>query len=156
MTWYEVYGSDRNLRLWLQQEGIPHVLAIKSNEKVWALTEKGPLQVRADWLAVQVEETRWVRCSAGEGAKGPRVYAWAAVAIRPLREPGRDYWLLVRRSISKPGSWPTTYALDRLERHWGNWSGGRGPSRPSRSALRKPSDRRDWTTSITTTVYLTG
>ena len=31
-----VYGSGRNLRLWLERAGIPHLLAIKSNEKLWA------------------------------------------------------------------------------------------------------------------------
>ena len=100
---YEVYGSGRNLRLWLEREGLSHVLAIKRNEKLWALTEKGPCQVRADRLASQVEETGWVRCSAGNGAKGPRLYDWAAVDIRPLREPGKGYWLLVRRSLADPG-----------------------------------------------------
>ena len=85
----EVYGNDRNLRLWLEHQGIPHVLAIKRSEKLWALTEKGPRQVRADRLAEQVEETGWVRFSAGDGAKGPRLYDWAAVDIRPLREPGK-------------------------------------------------------------------
>ena len=40
----EVYGSDRNLRLWLERVDAPHVLAIKRNEKLWALTEKGPRQ----------------------------------------------------------------------------------------------------------------
>ncbi len=30
----EVYGNDRYLRLWLKREGIAHVLAIKSNEKL--------------------------------------------------------------------------------------------------------------------------
>ena len=98
----EVYGSDRNLRLWLEREGIAHVLAIKSNEKLWALTEKGPLQVRADRLASQVEENGWSRCSAGDGAQGPRIYDWTAVGIRPLREPGQGYWLLARRSLAKP------------------------------------------------------
>ena len=87
----EVYGSDRNLRLWLEREGLSHVLAIKRNEKLWALTEKGPRQVRADRLASQIEESGWVRCSSGDGAKGPRVYDWATVGIRPLREPGRGY-----------------------------------------------------------------
>ncbi len=43
-----------------------------------------------------------MRCSAGDGAKGPRVYDWATVDIRPLREPGKGYWLLVRRSLSNP------------------------------------------------------
>ena len=78
------------------------MLAIKSSEKLWALTDKGPLQVRADRLAAQVEETDWVRRSAGDGAKGPRLYDWTTVAIRPLREPGKEYWLLARRSIAKP------------------------------------------------------
>ena len=43
-SWFtgdEVYCSDRKLRLWLEQEGVPHVLAIKRNEKLWALTERG-------------------------------------------------------------------------------------------------------------------
>ena len=99
----EVYGNDRNLRLWLEREGLSHVLAIKRSEKLWALTEKGPRQVRADRLASQVEETGWVRCSSGDGAKGPRVYDWATVEIRPLKEPGKGYWLLSRRSLSDPG-----------------------------------------------------
>ena len=99
----EVYGSDRNLLLWLERQGVPHVLAIKRSEKLWALTEKGPLQVRPDRLESRVEECAWVRCSAGEGAKGPRVYDWATVDIRPLREPGKGYWLLVRRSLADPG-----------------------------------------------------
>ena len=98
----EVYGNDRNLRLWLERRDIPHVLAIKSNEKLWAWTDKGPRQVRADRLASGVEESGWVRLSAGDGAKGPRVYDWALVDIRPLREPGKGYWLLARRSVAKP------------------------------------------------------
>ena len=52
---HEVYGSDRNLRLWLEREEIAHVMAIKSNEKLWALTDRGPLQVRADRLAAGVD-----------------------------------------------------------------------------------------------------
>ena len=102
VTGDEVYGSDRSLRLWLEREGIPHVLAIKSNEKLWAWTEKGPRQVRADRLASWVDECDWQRLSAGDGAKGPRFYDWTTVAIRPLREPGKEYWLLARRSIVKP------------------------------------------------------
>ena len=68
----EVYGSDRKLRLWLERLDVPHVLAIKSTEKLWALMDKGPLQVRADRLASGVAESAWVRCSAGDGTKGPR------------------------------------------------------------------------------------
>ena len=97
-----VYGSDRKLRQWLEQQEIPHVLAVKRNEKLWALTDKGSRQVRADRLAPGVEESGWVRLSAGNGAKGPRVYDWTRVAIRSLKEPGKGYWLLARRSIAQP------------------------------------------------------
>jgi SRSO17 transposase len=57
-------------------------------------------QERAWHLAAQVPAGAWRRLSAGDGAKGPRVYAWARVAIRPLHEPGREHWLLVRRSLA--------------------------------------------------------
>ena len=131
-TWFtgdEVYGSDRNLRLWLEREGVPHVLAIKRSEKLWALTEKGPRQslpstrsgVRADRLAGGVEESGWIRCSAGDGAKGPRVYDWAAVNIRPLREPGKGYWLLARRSIANPEELVYYVCYGPGERPWRNW-----------------------------------
>ena len=99
----EVYGNDRKLRRWLERAGIPHVLAIRSNEKLWVLTDQGLCQVRADRLTSQVDELGWTRCSAGDGAKGPRVYDWAVVEIRPLGEPGQGYWLLARRSIAQPG-----------------------------------------------------
>ena len=99
----EVYGNDRKLRRWLEREGIPHVLAIRSNEKLWVWTDQGLCQVRADRLTSQVDELGWTRCSAGDGAKGPRVYDWAVVEIRPLGEPGKGYWLLARRSIAQPG-----------------------------------------------------
>ena len=122
----EVYGSDRNLRLWLEREEIPHVMAVKKSEKLWALTDRGPLQVRADRLASGVAESGWVRCSAGNGAKGPRVYDWAAVEIRPLREPGKGHWLLARRSIAKPGEVAITCASARRAPGWRNWSGWPG------------------------------
>ena len=89
VTGDEVYGNDRRLRLWLERRDVPHVLAKRSNEKLWAETERGWRQVRADRLAPGVEEPGWVRRSAGDGAKGPRVYDWARVEIRPLKEPGQ-------------------------------------------------------------------
>ena len=102
VTGDEVYGSDRNLRLWLEREGIPQVVAIKRNEKLWVLTDKGPRQVRADQLASGVEESHWTRLNAGKGAKGSRVYDWTRVMIRPLGAPGKGCWLLARRSIGHP------------------------------------------------------
>jgi SRSO17 transposase len=98
VTGDEVYGSDRRLRVWLEQQEWAHVLAVKSNEPLWA----GLRQVRADRLAGQVPPEEWVRLSAGDGAKGPRFYDWIRVPIRPWKAPGKGYWLLARRSIAKP------------------------------------------------------
>ena len=38
----EVYGSDRNLRLMLERREIPHVLAVKTNERLWRGRKKAP------------------------------------------------------------------------------------------------------------------
>ena len=100
VTGDEIYGGDRRLRLWLEEQHLPHVLAIKRTEPLWTTTTW--TQVGAAVLADTVPADAWERLSAGEGTKGPRVYDWTRVAIRPLREPGWDHWLLVRRSLSDP------------------------------------------------------
>lgn len=102
VTGDEVYGGDRRLRRWLEEQDIAHVLAVKSTEPLWAWTNRGPLQVGAALLAAAVPADGWHRLSAGDGAKGPRLYDWARVTIRPLSDPGRGYWLLIRRSLSDP------------------------------------------------------
>ena len=68
----EVYGSDRNLRLWLEREGVPHVLVVKRSEKLWTLTDRGPRQARVDRLVSGIEECAWVRCKRRGGSQGSR------------------------------------------------------------------------------------
>lgn len=102
VTGDEVYGGDRRLRVWLEERGVAHVLAVKRTEALWAMTEQGPAQVTAAALAAQLPAGDWRRRSAGNGAKGPRLYDWVRLPIRPLGEPGKGYWLLVRRSLSDP------------------------------------------------------
>jgi hypothetical protein len=86
----------------LEQRDVAHVLAIKSTEPLWVNTDRGPAQVGAAVIAAQIPAQAWRRLSVGQGSKGPRLYAWARFPIRPLREPGRGYWLLVRRSLADP------------------------------------------------------
>ncbi len=100
VTGDEVYGGDVRLRVWLEEQRLPHVLAVKCTEPLWSTSTW--TQVPAATLAAAVPDAAWERLSAGDGAKGPRVYDWARVPIRPLREPGWDYWLLVRRSLADP------------------------------------------------------
>jgi SRSO17 transposase len=102
VTGDSVYGGDRRLRIWLEEQKQPFVLEVACDEPLWAATERGPAQVRADQLAAQVPPERWERLSAGWGAKGPRLYDWARVPLFRLDWPGFEHGLLVRRSIPDP------------------------------------------------------
>ena len=98
----EVYGSDRRLRLDLEQQERPFVLAIRSNEKLWSTLDERPGQHTAAALAAALPEAAWQPLSAGAGAKGERFYDWARVRLMRLQQPPWDHWLLVRRHPSKP------------------------------------------------------
>src|SRR3954452_6641180 len=98
----EVYGSDRRLRIDLEQQERPFVLAIRSNEKLWSTLADRIGQYTAAALAAAVPEEAWQRLSAGAGAKGERFYDWARVRLMRLQQPPWDHWLLVRRHPSKP------------------------------------------------------
>jgi SRSO17 transposase len=87
-----VYGGDGRLRRWLEERDVAHVLAVNCNQ---SLVSGLFCFERADQLAARIPAGAWRHLSAGQGTKGERIYAWARVAIRPLREPGRGHWLLV-------------------------------------------------------------
>ena len=92
----EVYGQHSRLRLALEERGMAYVLAVPVNQHVIATIDGRPVDARVDTLSAAVVEDNRQRLSAGVGAKGPRLYDWVRIPIRPLSEPGR-YWLLVRR-----------------------------------------------------------
>jgi SRSO17 transposase len=98
----EVYGSDRRLRLDLEQQERPFVLAIRRNEKLWAMLDDRMGQHAAAVLAAAIPQEAWQRLSAGPGAKGERFYDWARVRLMRLQQSPWDHWLLVRRHPSKP------------------------------------------------------
>lgn len=97
-----VYGQHAGMRLFLEARRMPYVLAIPTSQRLWADTDHGPAQLRADRLAAALPARAWTRISAGAGGKGPRVYLWARTPIRPLHQPGDGFWLLVRRSLTDP------------------------------------------------------
>lgn len=97
-----VYGNDRKLRQWPEEQQQPFVLEVACKEALWPWQEHGPQQVRADRLAQQAPAADWERCSAGWGTKGPRRYDWARVRLFRPGWPGWEHWLLVRRSLCTP------------------------------------------------------
>jgi SRSO17 transposase len=93
----EVYGGDARLRAFLEQRDLAYVLAVKATQPLWATDQQGPAEVPARQLVVRLPARAWRRLSAGDGAKGPRVYDWARVALTRPGWPGRGFWLLARR-----------------------------------------------------------
>jgi hypothetical protein len=59
-------------------------------------------KVRVHRLVAGLPEGAWQRLSCGDGVRGLRVFAWAAVEIRLLRDPRHGYWLLARRFAGDP------------------------------------------------------
>lgn len=106
VTGDSIYGGDRRLRVWLEQHEHPFVLAVTSDEPLWAVLDGRWGQPRADVIAAQIPTHAWQRLSAGEGAKGPRWYEWARVRLARVQltaaERRWDHWLVVRRSCSDP------------------------------------------------------
>ena len=140
-----VYGNDRRLRRWLEEQGRCYVLAVKNNEPLWADTERGSTQVAARDLAHEIPDDQWQRLSAGEGSKGPRLYDWGWLPIRPWSEPGRGHWLLVRRSIADPEDLAYYACLVRETYRWRNWRSWPALGGSSKTPSRRPSRRWGWT-----------
>jgi SRSO17 transposase len=106
VTGDSIYGGDRRLRVWLEQQEQPFVLAVTSAEPLFAVLDGHWGEPRADAIAAHLPANAWQRLSAGDGAKGPRWYDWARVRLARLQlseaERRWDHWLLVRRSRSDP------------------------------------------------------
>ena len=139
-----VYGNDRKLRRWLEEQGLSYVLAVKNNEPLWADTEGGSAQVAARELAQQIPDGRWQRLSAGDGSKGPRLYDWGWLPIGPGSEPDQGHWLLVRRSIADPEDLAYYACFGMGEVSLAELVSVAGTRGSSRTPSRRPSRRWGW------------
>jgi len=88
-----VYGADSALRRAIAAAGKGYVLTVTSAQHLG-------LRPVGDW-AKEVPKGGGTRLSAGDGAKGPRLYDWACVPFRGAREGWRKA-LLIRRALEKP------------------------------------------------------
>src|SRR3954462_8688884 len=94
VTGDSVYGADRALRRRIEARGgLGYVLAVTSGQRLGF--------ARVDGWAAQLPPEAWHRLSAGEGAKGPRLYDWAYLPYRGA-PPGWATGLLVRRELDEP------------------------------------------------------
>jgi SRSO17 transposase len=96
----EAYGKDHKFRAWLEQRRIGYVVAVASNQAVPGSAGTS----RADVLAAHAPPQAWKRRSCGQGAKGPRIFDWAAATLPSDQDstpPGWSRHLLVRRSLTR-------------------------------------------------------
>jgi SRSO17 transposase len=101
-----VYGADHALRRWLQAHSLGYVLAVTRAQRLGF--------ARVEDRVAEVPAAAWHRLSAGDGAKGPRLYDWAYVAYGSDAAPGWEKGLLIRRSLAAPRelAFYLTYASD--------------------------------------------
>lgn len=100
ITGDSVYGGVYALRQWAQQHRCGYVLTVTSNQHLG-------LRPVSAWIE-GLGEADWQRLSAGDGAKGPRLYDWAFLPHAGGAE-GFRCGLLVRRSLADPSD--LTYYL---------------------------------------------
>jgi SRSO17 transposase len=103
VTGDEVYGGSGPLRRWLEERRQSYVLTIASNDGVdlpWGRTHYHLPPEEIAQHAVAREQ--WQRLSAGDGAKGPRLYDWALIRLLPPQQPGFEQALLIRRPLDAP------------------------------------------------------
>ena len=100
ITGDSVYGGVYALRQWAQHHRCGYVLTVTSSQHLG-------LRPVSDWIA-GLGDADWQRLSAGDGAKGPRLYDWAFLPHAGGAQ-GFRCGLLVRRSIADPSE--LTYYL---------------------------------------------
>ncbi len=74
-----------------------------STQSLWVWDQGAPRQRPIRDVVQQVASKGWTRLSAGDGAKGPRVYDWAWGQVRESAvQAGWVEWWVARRSLSDP------------------------------------------------------
>ena len=95
-----VYGSNPELRAWLERRQLAYVLAVACDEPVVLdMSQVGVRRLEVRDVAARLAPADWQQLSMSEGTKGPRLFAWACL---PIWHQGLDdgwHSLLLRRSL---------------------------------------------------------
>lgn len=106
-----VYGSNPDLRGWLERRHQPYVMAVPSTEPVVVeLPAIGVRRLEVREVMRLMDPSAWSRLSLSQGSKGPRFFDWAWV---PVWHQGRDdgwHSLLIRRPTD-PTDEPAYYLV---------------------------------------------
>uniref|UniRef100_UPI003593BC34 IS701 family transposase n=1 Tax=Streptomyces umbrinus TaxID=67370 RepID=UPI003593BC34 len=94
------YGQEWHFRQILEEARVGYVLAVPKSQQV--KTPAGSWRI--DHVLAGAPAEAWERISCGDGAKGPRVYDWAAAKLPTIDgcDPTHYRWVLARRSLARP------------------------------------------------------
>ena len=97
-----VYGNDRRLREWLEENYQAYLLAVACSERVWIDGSTEPVQVAVEQVIAELSVETWQRLSCGVGSKGLREFDWVWIELVSQQQAGWSRWLLARRKLSDP------------------------------------------------------
>ena len=107
-----VYGADSQFRTLLEGRQQPYVLAVRSNHTLRFLdAERQLFQTDPSIMAAELPSDAWATLTAGEGAKGPRLYYWARLSLSFEGPAGFERWVLVRKSLKDPNAMAYYFAF---------------------------------------------
>lgn len=98
-----VYGSNLDLRAFLEEQTQAYVLAVPCDEPVGLLTSTGRRYLTVEQVPSSLSNSlAWHRLAMSEGTKGPRLFDWAALPVLHRWQDDHRHWLLIRRSLTDP------------------------------------------------------
>lgn len=110
-----VYGADYRFRRMLEERQQPYVLAVRSNQTLRFMEEWTLIQTDPVTMVAELPDDAWMPLSAGEGAKGPRLYDWARIQLNYQAPNGFTRWLLARRSLRDANAVAYYFAFSRSD-----------------------------------------
>lgn len=130
-----IYGLDYRFRRMLEDRGQAYVLAVRSNHVLRFLDAWDFVQTDPATLIGDLEAQAWQALSAGDGAKGARLYDWARLPLSRPAADGFGRWLLARRSLREPEAIACYFSpMRRRIRPWPIWPPPQACAGPSRNA----------------------
>ncbi|HJT56514.1 MAG TPA: IS701 family transposase [Ktedonobacteraceae bacterium] len=98
-----VYGSNLDLRTFLQAHELAYVLAVPKSEPVEFLAATGRRREEAALVESFLNEPpTWQRLSMSQGTKGPRLFDWTAIPMLERFQDDGRHFLLIRRDLADP------------------------------------------------------
>jgi SRSO17 transposase len=99
ITGDSIYGDDRRLREWLQQNKEWYILGVTRDEMLYY----DGVRQRYDEIAASLPVEAWQQLSCGEGSKGERLYEWTLVTWQRWQQAADEmHAFMVRRNPTDP------------------------------------------------------